>query len=517
MTVLERVLRGGNMQRLLMILSVAATALLAGDEKPNALAQFSGALERLAATVAPAVVQVQVSGWCGSDSGSREDGITLRSCRVVGSGVIVDPSGYIITNEHVVRNARSIRVKLTPKSDEADGTTLPRKSPVLDAVIQDANRDPVGKRRVLDATVAGASRDTDLALLKIEASGLPAISIEKTARNARQGEVVLAVGSPDGLDNTMTVGIVSAVGRQPHPDYPMVYIQTDAAINPGNSGGPLLDVEGQLIGINTFILSESGRNQGLGFAVPAAVVRYVYGQLRANGKVRQSLFGVRVQTVTPGLAQGLGLSRGYGVMISDVLSGSPAEEAGLRRRDIITAIDGAAISALPYYTALMYLHDPAMPVAVTVLRGTETLQFLAPAVAVDDQVYTDASIDPHKSVIPELGVFGRTLTPALARKYGFRSTNGIYVVAITAAADDSGTGLVPGDAVSSLNGVPIYSVQDLREAIHELPDGKPAVFEIERSGQFLYVERELDAWPQDTRSDGSGTAEYKARPDGGKR
>ena len=147
---------------------------------------------------------------------------------------------------------------------------------------------------------------------------------------------MLAVGSPEGLDNTMTIGIISAVGRQPTPDFPMLYIQTDAAINPGNSGGPLLDVEGELIGINTFMLSETGRNQGLGFAVPAAVVRYVYEQLRTRGVVRQSLVGVLVQTVTPGLAQGLDLSRGYGVMISDVLPGSPAEDAGLRPRDIIS-------------------------------------------------------------------------------------------------------------------------------------------------------------------------------------
>jgi serine protease Do len=514
MTGVERVLRGGNMQRLLTILFVAVSALMARDEKPNALAQFSGALERLAATVAPAVVQVQVSGWCGSDSGSHEDGIALRSCRVVGSGVIVDPSGYIITNEHVVRNARSIRVMLTPKSDEA-GPAPPGKSQALDAVILDANRDPVGKRQVLDAEVVGASRDTDLALLKIEASGLPAIPLKQIGRNARQGQVVLAVGSPDGLDNTMTVGIVSAVGRQPHPDYPMVYIQTDAAINPGNSGGPLLDVDGELVGINTFIFSESGRNQGLGFAVPAAVVRYVYEQLRVHGSVRQSLVGVRVQTVTSGLAQGLGLSRGYGVMISDVLPGSPAEDAGLRSRDIITAVDGAAINALPYYAALMYLHDPAGPVAVTVLRGTEILQFLVPAVAVDDQVYTDASIDPNKSLIPELGIFGKTLTRTLARKYGFRSDNGIYVLATAAAGED--TGLSPGDAIASLNGVPIFSVQDLRGAIYELPRAKPAVLEIERNGQFLYIERELERWSQNAKSDGIGTADYKAKPDGGKR
>src|SRR5581483_6071358 len=301
------------MRRFWIYLFLAAFARAAGDDRTNGLAQFSGALERLAATVAPAVVQVQVSAWCASATPNGEEGASLKSCRVVGSGVIVDASGYIVTNEHVVRNARRIRVMLTPKPDQSeDGPTPPGKRQELDPVIVGANREPVGKRKVLDAVIVGANRETDIALLKIDASGLPTIPIQQRRQGPRQGQVVLAVGS------------------QPTPDFPMLYIQTDAAINPGNSGGPLLDVEGELIGINTFLIGENGRNQGLGFAVPAAVVRYVYEQLRTRGVVRQSLVGVLVQTVTPGLAQGLNLSRGYGVMISDVLPGSPAQSAGLR-------------------------------------------------------------------------------------------------------------------------------------------------------------------------------------------
>ena len=494
------------MQRLVIVLLLVVRVWAAGDEKTNALAQFSGALERLAATVAPAVVQVQVSGWCGSESANR--GVVLTACKVVGSGVIVDPSGYIVTNEHVVRNARRIRVMLTPKSDHAgDGPAAVGTPQALDAVIVGANREPVGKREVLDAMVVGTNREADLAVLKIESSGLPAIPLRSTGKAPRQGQVVLAVGSPEGLDNTMTIGVVSAVGRQPHPDYPMVYIQTDAAINPGNSGGPLLNVEGELIGINTFILSETGRNQGLGFAVPAAVVRYVYEQLRAHGAVRYSLVGVQVQTVTAGLAQGLGLSRGYGVMISDVLPGSPAEDAGLRPRDIITAVDGASILALPYYAAMMYLHDPAVPVAVTVLRGQQTVEFQVPAVAVDDQLYADTSIDPHESLVPELGIFGKALDSTLARRSGLRSKLGIYVLATTAGNDDSGGGFAPGDVIVSLNGVPISRMQDLRGAIHELAGGKPVVVQIERNSQFLYIEQELEQRPPASGTDWRGKRE----------
>ena len=485
-------MKGESMQRFLLILCLTVS-VQAADDKTNALAGFSGALERLAATVAPAVVQVQVSAWCASRSAGGEDAATLGSCRVVGSGVIVDPSGYIITNEHVIRNARSIRVMLTPKADHSGDALAPAgKRQALDSIILGANREPVGKRQILDAAVVGANRETDIALLKIEASPLPAIPLEPAAKGPRQGQVVLAVGSPEGLDNTVTIGIVSAVGRQPHPDYPMLYIQTDAAINPGNSGGPLLGIEGELIGINTFIAGQSGGNQGLGFALPAAVVRYVYEQLRTRGSVRQSLVGVHVQTVTAALAQGLDLSRGYGVMISDVLPGSPAEAVGLRPRDIITAVDGASISALPYYAAMMYLHDPAVSVEVTVLRGGQTLQFQVPAVSMDDRDYRDISIDPLESLIPELGVFGKTVNSTLTVRSGLRSKAGIYVFATTANSEDSGAGLAPGDVITSLNGTAVASMQDLRGAIQGLTAGKPAVVQIERNGLFLYMEREVE-------------------------
>jgi serine protease Do len=489
------------MQRFLTVLCLAACAQAAVDGETNALAEFSGALERLAAKVGPAVVQVQVSAWCAADSPDGEGGATLSACKVVGSGVIVDPSGYILTNEHVVRNARHIRVMLTPRPDPSgDGVMSSGKPQVLDSVIIGANREPLGKREVLDATVVGTSRETDLALLKIEASGLPVIPLQEAGAGPRQGQVALAVGSPEGLDNTMTIGIISAVGRQPLPDYPMLYIQTDAAINPGNSGGPLLNAAGELIGINTFIFGESGRNQGLGFAVPAGVVRYVYGQLRSQGVVRHSMVGVRVQTVTPGLAQGLGLSRGYGVMISDVLPGSPAEDAGLKPRDIIAAIDGASISALPYYTATMYLHDPTVPVAITVLRGQDTLQFQVPAMSADDKADKDSSIDPIESPVPELGIFGKSVNVLLAFRKGLRSHTGVYVAATTAGNDDSGIGLAAGDVIASVNGKPIEGMQDLHGTIRDLIGGKAAVLRVERNGQFVYIEEDFERRPAESGS-----------------
>jgi S1-C subfamily serine protease len=186
-------------RRFLLFLPLMACAAAAADDRTNGLIQFSGALERLAATVGPAVVQVQVSAWCASASANGEDTASLKSCRVVGSGVIVDASGYIVTNEHVVRNARRVRVMLTPKRDHPeDGVAAPGKRQELDAVILDANREPAGKRRVLDAVVVGANRETDIALLKIEASGLRPSQYSRDGRAPARDRLCWLSAAPKG-------------------------------------------------------------------------------------------------------------------------------------------------------------------------------------------------------------------------------------------------------------------------------------------------------------------------------
>ena len=445
----------------------------AANAQTRSLTDFSGALERLAAKVAPAVVQVQVSAWRPSAAG--EEAAAFTRGRVVGSGVIVDSSGYIITNEHVIRNAKDIQVMLTPAPAPSDAEPV-----------------PIGKRSVLKAELVGANHQTDLALLKIQASGLPTIPIREAGR-ARQGQVVLAVGSPGGLDNTITLGVVSAVGRQPYPDYPMMYIQTDAAINPGNSGGPLLDVEGNLIGINTFILSESGGSQGLAFAIPAPVVRYIYDELKTHGTVRQRIIGVHLQTVTPALAQGLHLPQSYGVIISDVFPGSPAAIAGIQPRDIVTQVDGAPTLSLPYFLAAMYMNHPRATLKLTVLRNRETLELHVTPISVDDRDDdADASPETPNDAIWELGVLGKTVTPALASRMELRSRAGIYVVSTSYGNDDPDSGLAAGDVIVGLNGAPVANIQQLKQALQEVHEGTAAVVRIERRGQFQYVALEQD-------------------------
>jgi serine protease Do len=244
--------------------------------------QLNNALEGLAAKVSPAVVQILVTGYGTQHEENRQQTALIVRQHAVGSGVIVDPSGYIMTNAHVVEGAQRIRVALPLPIDTARAV-------------------PVGKRHILEARLVGAHKETDLALLKIDEKDLPTLPL-LTLPRPRVGQLVFAIGSPEGLQNSVTMGVVSAVARQPDPDKPLTYIQTDAPINPGNSGGPLVDMNGSVIGINTFILSSGGGSEGLGFAIPARIVDFVYQSLRKHGHVHRVEIGAVAQEITPTLA-----------------------------------------------------------------------------------------------------------------------------------------------------------------------------------------------------------------------
>ena len=276
--------------------STAKAATSPPLETTQVLQQLNSALEGLVARVSPAVVQIQVTGYGALDESNRSETALIARQHAIGSGVIVDSDGYIMTNAHVVQGARRIRV------------VLPLPSPDVPQV------SPVGKQQVVDAKIVGVHKVSDLALLKIDQTGLPTLSLGGF-RHVRQGQLVFAVGSPEGLQNSVTMGVVSSVARQPDPERPLVYIQTDAPINPGNSGGPLVDIDGYVLGINTMILSQGGGSEGLGFAIPARVVWFVYQSLRKYGHVHRVEIQAAAQDITPNLAEGLGLSQSYGVVI----------------------------------------------------------------------------------------------------------------------------------------------------------------------------------------------------------
>src|SRR6202790_1506342 len=285
--------------------------------------------------------------------------IRLPSCgrMPLGTGLCSRPDGYIITNAHVVEGAQRIKVILPP--------------PAVDSPIE---LQPIHAGQVLEAQVVGTHKQSDLALLKIEATRLPTATLRGDVR-VHQGELVFAIGTPEGLRNTVTMGVVSSLARQLDADNPMVYIQTDAALNPGNSGGPLVDIDGNVIGINTLMLSQGGGSEGLGFAIPAAIVNFDYQSLRKTGHVQRVALGLRTQNITPTLAAGLGLARSWGAIISDIAAGGAAEAADLRVNDIILAIDNRPILGLPDFISALSLHPADEVLKIDVLRGLDRRSF----------------------------------------------------------------------------------------------------------------------------------------------
>ena len=440
---------------------------------PDALHQLNDSVEALVQRVSPSVVQILVSGYSSTeDTGQGQMSVVIGKQRTIGSGVIVDPEGYIVTNAHVVKGAEKIEVIVPPPpvTDKTGDTT------------------EAGREQTYDARIVGVARQLDLAVIKIEAHKLSALPIRKAVL-PRQGEMVFAFGSPEGLRNSVTMGVVSAVARQPDPDSPLVYVQTDTPINPGNSGGPLVDADGELVGINTFILSSSGGNQGLGFAIPAGVVAYAYPQLVKYGHIHTPEIGAVLQSITPELAAGLHLPRDFGLIVSDVVPGGPADRAGLRIQDIIVRVDGAPTGSLPVFSQSLYMHGSGEHAKLEVLRGSARLQLDVSLVERPHKVDSLLdSVDPVKNLVSRLGILGIELNPDLAHSLpDLRIPSGVIVAAKTSGAGIGEVPLQTGDVIHGLNGTTVTSMADLRGGLAKLAPGDAVVLLIERYGQLIYV------------------------------
>ena len=445
------------------------------SEAPPVLQQLNSALEALVAKVSPAVVQILVTGYGPIEESNRSQTALIGRQHAIGSGVIVDPDGYIMTNAHVVEGAQRIRVVLP--------------MPSLDS----PQVEPVGKEHVLEAKLVGIHKESDLALLKIDQKNLPTLELG-SARRVHQGQLVFAIGSPEGLQNSVTMGVVSSVGRQPDLDRPMVYIQTDAPINPGNSGGPLIDMDGYVLGINTLILSEGGGSEGLGFAIPARIVRFVYQSLRKYGHVHRVEIGAVAQNITPSLAEGLGLSRSWGVIVSDVNPGGPAEAAGLKTGDIVASADDRPIDTLPALTAAMYLHPLDEVMKLVVLRGGES-QTLYVAVGEhrDPMDKLMDAVDPTNGLVRRLGILAVDLNEQMRSMVSnLRISSGVVVIARAADLIGPETGLKTGDVIHSVNRTSVDSVDSLRAALNGLKPPAPVVLQVEREGQLQWLAFEME-------------------------
>ena len=439
------------------------------------LERWNDSVDALVKRVWPSVVQILVTSY-----GPREEidrgntNVIVGRQRSVGSGFVIDGDGYILTNAHVVNSAQRIQVVLPPS--DADGS--------LNTALS-------GRTRTLPARLVGFSSEIDLALLKIEAK-VPALPLA-TYRNVRQGEIVFAFGSPGGLRNTITRGIVSAVARQTDPDSPLIFIQTDAAINPGNSGGPLVNAKGEVVGVNTFILSQSGGSEGLNFAIPCATARTVFKQLKQYGHLRRQEIGIGIQTITATMAAALSLPRDYGVIVSDVLPASPAEARGVRTGDILISVDGQAADNLPTINYMFRLRDAADEVQLVVLRGGTQQTISVPTIEVKNELDdVSAMADAEKNLVPQLGILGIEIDQRIASlAKGLRGPYGI-IVAARAAGATTEIPLTAGDIIRDLNGKPMNTLETLRSTLRNLPPGAPVTLQLQRDGRLIYLSFTLD-------------------------
>ncbi|HEV8133734.1 MAG TPA: trypsin-like peptidase domain-containing protein [Pyrinomonadaceae bacterium] len=453
--------------------TVASPKTALTNEDP--LDRWNASVDALVKKVWPSVVQILVTSYGPREESDRGNtNVVIGRQRSVGSGFVIDPDGYIITNAHVVNGAQRIQVVLPPS--DADGSLATALS---------------GRTTTVPARLVGFSSETDLALLKIERK-VPALPLA-TYKEVRQGEIVFAFGSPGGLRNTITRGIVSAVARQTDPDSPLIYIQTDAAINPGNSGGPLVNAKGEVVGVNTFILSQSGGSEGLNFAVPCATARTAFRQFKQYGQLRRQEIGIGIQTITPTMAAGLNLPRDWGVIISDVLPASPAESRGVKPGDILVSIDGQPADNLPTVNYMFRLRDSNEDVQLVVLRSTGQQKFSVPTIEVKNELDdVSAMADAEKNLVAQLGILGIEIDQRIASAArGLRAPYGI-IVAARATGATSEVPLAVSDVIRELNGKPMTTLDALRSTLRSLPAGAPITLQVQREGKLIYVAFTLD-------------------------
>jgi serine protease Do len=457
--------------------SAPATAHASDARETGAVAaakELGKAFTDVASTVVPSVVTVTSSrvirpaqGF-GNDpmfdffrffgppgqGGDDEGGEMLQ--RGLGSGVIVSSDGYIITNNHVVADAKEVSVVLS------DGEEY-------------------------EAEIVGADPKSDIAVIKIEAKGLPAVHLGDSDR-LEVGEWVLAVGSPfsQNLNHTVTAGIVSAksrvaVGLADYEDF----IQTDAAINPGNSGGALVNLDGDLVGINTAIASRSGGSQGVGFAIPINMVRTIKDELIANGSVTRGWIGVGIQPVTKEIQEALDLPDRNGVLVSSIVEDSPAEKAKLEREDVIVSLNGEKIESMRAFRNRIAATPPGTDVDLAVLRDGKRREVTVALGKLPEDGETPPAVAEKSH--ERLGMTVANIDGEARRYFGLERHDGVVVTEVDRAAAAARAGIRPGDVILEINRQPIDSTADYNRAIGDVAEGDVALLLVEREGNSFFL------------------------------
>jgi serine protease Do len=447
----------------------AASSVLGKMPAANPLEQLSSSLQSVAKQVEPSVVRILNSAYAIAGDSDRSGGAVISQQRSSGSGILISSDGYIVTNGHVVQGARRLQVRLNEAVPNVGG-------------------------HALNARVIGMDRQTDLAVIKIDLTGLPFLTFADSS-NLNQGQIVLAFGSPLGLENSVSMGVVSAVDRQLDPDNPLVFVQTDAAINPGNSGGPLVDTFGKVVGINTFILTKSGGSEGVGFAIPSNVVSLICRQIRTEHHVHHHQVGIFVRAITPALVQALNLPTEDGVLIEDVAPQSSAEAAGLKVGDIIIRVHSKPIRNVRQLALNMYSYAVGDKAQIEVQRGEHRISFAVPVVerADDPQRFEDLVTEQDNS-FPRLGILGLTVDEKISALLPPLRVNGGVLVAARMAVGSSrfGDELAAGDIIHQVNGKEIQDTASLRASVDPLSGESPLVVQVERLGRLQFVVLESD-------------------------
>lgn len=428
------------------------------EEKPvitsNVLSQFEQELTAIVEAVSPSVVTIfATQETTGIEAPFPFFGIPPQERRSLGSGVIIDHRKgkfYILTNSHVVQNARDIRVRFDKHTEKR-------------------------------ARIVGTDPKTDVAVIEVDDKDIPnpqgKVAKLGDSDKLKVGQLVIAIGNPYGLERTVTVGVVSALKRAIGITQYESFIQTDAAINPGNSGGPLVNIRGEVIGINTAILAEG---QGLGFAIPINLAKWVADQLIEKGRVVRGWLGVVIQDITPDMAESLGVKEG--VIIAQVMPGSPADKGGLRVGDIVVEVDGQRVSEVRELQFKIMRTPPGKEINMKVIReGKE----IALSIKVGEMP-EDRQVGEGEQTQTDIGLMLRELTPEEERRFGVK---GLLVVGVAPNSLAMQSGILPGDIILQVGNRPVFSVKDFQQSIEALRQGgkSNALLLIRRRGSNIFL------------------------------
>ncbi|MGE3955033.1 MAG: DegQ family serine endoprotease [Parachlamydiales bacterium] len=458
------------MKRLFFVFALLTLSLTAAPTNKEQLRALSKGFASIAKEAAPSVVSIRVEGMTaeepdeplGPDSmhdelfrrffGGPGPGMRRRSVPTIGqgSGFIVSNEGYILTNNHIIRKPKKITVYLT------DG-------------------------REFDATVVGTDPQTDLAIIKIDARNLTPLKLGNSDE-LEVGEWAIAIGSPFGLEETVTVGVISAKGRnQLHINDFEDFLQTDAAINPGNSGGPLLNLDGEVIGINSALATGTGGYMGIGFAIPSNMAQRVMDQLISNGSVTRGYIGIVMQPIDKDLADSFDLEKPKGVLIAEVLPDSPAAKAGLEQGDVIVAFNGQPVESMAALRNSISLLEPGSKIRLKLIRSGKAINK-----AVEIAKYPKAGGEPGTPA-HSLGIEVEPLTEQTASQLGYRGEEGVLVKKVAPGTPAALVGLRPGALILRVNRKATPTVESFQEALEETQESKKVLLLVKQGEATRFV------------------------------